>query len=884
MSNHTESTVTKIIHWWEANVLNHPWWLLVFFVTFTGWVGKYATDNLTVNTNTADMISTRLPFQQNRLKLEASFPQDVSTILVMVESDTPEQTAEVVNRISADLRQQKEFVKSVYVPDEGDFFQRNGMLFLGVKELEKIANQLANAQPFIGRLSTDNSLHGFFGILGQAVKASSDDELDLDLNPVFRKISDAMQAIMEGKPYQLSWQQLMMDNQSGLGYTKRFLIVSPVLNFQELLPGEKSISAVKLAAAHATTGDLADVQVRLTGEVVLEHEEMESVAESTTIAGFASLFLVCATLWFAYRSFKLMFATFFSLSLGLVLSMGFATASIGHLNLISIAFAVLFIGMGDAYSSHFCLRYRELVMRGESQRDALRGTLTSTGTSLILCTFTAAIGLYAFIPTNYVGVSELGIIAGTSMFIALLTTFTVLPALMKIMPIRPPRKQKNAIVKPGFWASNWPLRYARPIRWATLFLTLGSLVLVTHVTVDFNPINLRDQNTESVKTFKYLLQYKDTSPMTLTALASSPEEALEKKGRFEKSPTVDKVTTLFDFIPQDQDAKLAIIEDLALVLGPQLSTFPATAKTGADMESLEELQARVMEQLSKSEGGNADLLELSEILDLFMEYLDRLPEPERLAQLNKLQISLLGTLPGTMEKLKLGLQAEAIRLENLPPELKDRWLSKDGVYRVQIAPVKDLNDLENLREFIRAAQNIDPNVTDLPVTYLESMNEVVNAFAEAFGIALAAITLLLLAIQRNIKDTLLVLLPLLLASLFTAASTVVFNVPFNFANIIALPLLFGLGVDSGIHMAHRLHYLDSTEENLLGTSEAQGVFYGALTTIFSFSSLAFTAHQGTASMGVLLSVGLLMTLICALVVLPAFSVLHLRHRTRLNRH
>ena len=141
-----------------------------------------------------------------------------------------------------------------------------------------------------------------------------------------------------------------------------------------------------------------------------------------------------------------------------------------------------------------------------------------------------------------------------------------------------------------------------------------------------------------------------------------------------------------------------------------------------------------------------------------------------------------------------------------------------------------------------------------------------------------AISLLLLVILRNVKDTLLVLLPLLLAAVFTAASTVVFNVPFNFANIIALPLLFGLGVDSGIHMVHRLHYLDSAEENLLGTSESQGVFYGALTTIFSFSSLAFTSHEGTASMGILLSIGLFMTLICALVVLPAFSVLHIRRR------
>ena len=878
MSRTTDSLIVKTIHWWEQNILNRPWLLIVSFVVASVFVGKYTMDNLTVNTNTADMISTDLPFQQNRLKLEKAFPQDVDTVLLLVESNSPEQTSAVVKRISEALRQKKDVVKSVYVPDEGEFFDRNGMLYLGQKELENISKQLANAQPFIGKLSKDNSLHGLFEVLGLAIKNSGDDDMELDINPVFRKISQALDAVREGKPFQLSWQQLMIDQHSGLGTTKRFIILTPILDFSELLPAEKSITAIQNAIAEAKSGEFANVQVNLTGEVILEYEEMDGITKSTTIAGIASFILVCVTLWIAYRSFKLMLATFISLGMGLVLSMGFATVSIGHLNLISIAFAVLFIGMGDAFSSHFCLRYRELIMRGESQRDALLDTLTSTGSALILCAFTAAIGLYAFIPTHYNGVSELGIIAGTSMFIALLTTFTVLPALMKIMPIKRPRTRNNAIQKSSFLLTNWPLLYARPIRWITFLLTLCAVGLLTRVSVDFNPINLRDQTTESVKTFKYLLQDEDTSPMTLSALATTEQEVMDKKSRFQKLPTVEKVTTLFDLIPEDQDAKLGIIEELSLLLGPQLGNFPPIAQGGAKLESLEELQASILVQISKAEGGNADLLELSESLDNFLDYLDSLPEAARQPLLDKLQQVLLNGLPETMNKLKLSLEAEPITLDSLPPELKARWLSQDGLYRIQISPKRDLNVLENLRAFILEAQNVDPNVTDLPVTYLESMNEVVESFVQAFSIALVAITILLLVILRSVKDTLLVLLPLLLASVFTAAATVVLYVPFNFANIIALPLLFGLGVDSGIHMVHRLRYLDSTEENLLGTSEAQGVFYGALTTIFSFSSLAFTSHQGTASMGILLSIGLLMTLICALIVLPAFSVWQIRRR------
>lgn len=864
----------RSIYWWEASILSRPWLVLLLTLLACGYVGKYTLDNLTVNTNTADMLSIKLPFQQNRLRLEKAFAQDVSTVMLLVEGQTPEQTTEAVKRIGVGLRERKDTIKSVYIPDEGHFFEHNGMLYLSLPELESLSQKLTKAQPFIGRLSQDNTLRGLLGILGQAIEAK-DDDLALDLNPVLNRLREAMNAVHDGRPYQLSWQQLMLDQQSGLGVTKRFIFVTPILNFQELLPAEKSISAINAVTAAALKEELAQTRVRMTGEVVLEHEEMQTIGEGTATASIASLFLVCLTLWIAYRSFRLMFATFLTLTVGLVFSLGFATAAIGHLNLISIAFAVLFIGMGDAFSSHFCLRYRELVLRGESQRDAMRDTLTSTGSALILCAVTAAIGLYSFIPTNYIGVSELGVIAGTSMFIALITTFTVLPAIMKILPFKISRKH----TEPRWQASllsNWPLRYARPIRWITVFSALGAAALLTQVTVDFNPINLRDPNTESVKTFQYLLQSQDTSPMTVASLASSESETRDKQARFEQLSTVDKVVSLINFIPSEQEEKLALIEELNLILGTRLSHFPSPAQGEASLAALEKFRGILATRLTQGE--NENMHATLDALDALIEDLNETPAEARQAKLDRLQASVLGALPATIETLKNSLEASPITLKSLPADLVERWLSKDGLYRIQVFPKKDLNDLENLREFIRAAQKVDANVTDLPVTYLESMNEVVKAFVEAFSIAMGATTLILLLLLRSIKDTLLVLLPLLLASLFTAAGTVVFNVPFNFANIIALPLLFGLGVDSGIHMAHRLHYLRSQEENLLGTSEAQGVFYGALTTIFSFSSLAFTSHRGTASMGILLALGLLMTLVCALIVLPAFSALKLKHR------
>lgn len=876
--------VTRAIHWWEANFLRHPWLVILLFLIASGLTLSYTLEHLKVNTNTADMISTEVPFQKLRIELETAFPQDTNTITLLVEGPTPEATSEAVQRISAELRANSRHFTSVYVPDEGAFFAKNGLLYLDTSELENLTAHLANAQPFIGHIAEDNTLGGLLDIVGEAIKANHDSTgPDLDMKPVLNKLRETIAAVDAGKPYQLSWQQLMMSNRaSGLGVTKRFIIATPVLHFEELLPAEQAVTALDQTVAEITKGKLAEVRVRKTGEVVLEHEEMQTISTGVSIASLASLALVCLTLWFAYRSLKLMFATFLSLTLGLIFSLGFATVAIGQLNLISIGFAVLFIGMGDAYSSHFCLRYRELVLRGHESQLALQETLVSTGSALILSAITAAIGLYAYIPTNYSGVAELGIIAGTSMFIALLTTFTVLPALMKIMPLKPPSRRKRARskhvpkAKPST-SANWPLRYARSIQVVTVILALGSVWLLRDIEVDFNPLNLRDPNTESVQTFKYLLESQDTSPMTLSSLAHSADEAKAIEERFKAMATADKVISLFDFVPDQQDEKLAVIADMNLVMGAQLSHFPPPPKTDAKLESLDNFQKIIRERLAAG-GEDRVLTPLNDTLTQFRVHLDAAGGATRQALLNTLQASLLNSLPTTIAMLRDSLDAAPITLESLPKDLVERWVSPSGLYKLQIFPKKDLNDLGNLREFILDAQKIDPNVTDLPVTYLESMNEVVTAFQQAFAIAFTATTLLLLLILRNIKDTLLVLLPLLLASLFTAAATVLLGIPLNFANIIALPLLFGLGVDSGIHMAHRLHYLQANDENLFSTSEAQGVIYGALTTIFSFSTLAFTNHQGTASMGELLAIGLLLTLVCALVVLPAFSTLRFRKR------
>jgi predicted RND superfamily exporter protein len=266
----------------------------------------------------------------------------------------------------------------------------------------------------------------------------------------------------------------------------------------------------------------------------------------------------------------------------------------------------------------------------------------------------------------------------------------------------------------------------------------------------------------------------------------------------------------------------------------------------------------------------------NELQGFLTEYDARL-QPYRHVLIDKAQTALLGTLPQVMNEMLGSFDASDITLEEIPKDIKDRWLSKEGWYRIQIFPKQDLNDLDNLEHFITEVQAVEPDTTDLPILYWESMKAVIGAFEEAITIALVTIALVLFSIRRNITDTLLIMTPLVLAGLFTMASTVLTHTPINFANIIALPLLLGFGVDNGIHMVEKLRHSVIEEQNMYQSSTARAMFYGALTTSSSFAGLAFSSHQGIASMGLVITMGIFWIMVSTFIILPVFSKLVIKN-------
>jgi uncharacterized protein len=499
-----------------------------------------------------------------------------------------------------------------------------------------------------------------------------------------------------------------------------------------------------------------------------------------------------------------------------------------------------------------------------------------------LCAGTTSIGLYAFIPTDYKGVSELGLLAGTSLFICLLITLVALPALLKVLPAPSTfpqvKENRSGFVSLSEKLAACPLHYAKPIAIVTFVLAVISIVLTFHVKTDFNPINLRDPNTESVIAFKNLMKDKETTPLTLTVLAKDENSAKAMEQKLSTLASVDKTVSLFDFQPTDQDEKLALMEEMSLMLGGQMQNFPALKTDPDPVPGINRLIKAINALLpQKTDAHERTALTdfKKELQDILLE-LDTRQQPSRGLFIEKVQTTLLGTLPILMNELSTSFNARKVTLADLPADIKDKWLSKDGLYRIQIFPKKDLNDLNNLEGFITEVQSVAPETTDLPIMYWESMKEVISAFQQAIAIALVTIALLLFVIRRNIADTALVMTPLILAGLFTMASTVITNTPINFANIIALPLLLGLGVDNGIHMVEKLHHSLSEEQNIYQSSTARAMFYGALTTASSFAGLAFSPHEGIASMGLIITMGIFWIMVCTFIILPALSKLVLK--------
>ena len=870
-----QSRTNRFFARWVSGSYHYATAILIGSLLVAVVCGVYTSRNLGMNTDTTDMLSEHLPFRANYIQYKKTFPQDqgMDTLVVVIEAPTPEQAHSATKQLAERLKEDTTNIKDIYLPSGDIFFERNGLLYESLPELERITDRLAAAQPLIAEIVGDPSLHNFTSVLTAAVEELNKGR-SLDLAPVLGGVSATLDARISSTPRALSWQGLFRGEPQKDSY-RELMTVQPKLDYTQISAAEQSITALR-----KTAGDLSlkedGIRLRVTGDVALADEELKSAMTGTELAGLLALVLVTGVLYLALKAAGQIIGVLLSLIMGLLLTAAFAAATVGHLNIISVAFAVLYVGLGVDYAIHFLLRYRELLEEGRDPIEALKATGGGTGYSLFLCAITTSIGFYAFMPTSYSGVAELGLIAGTGMMVSLLVTLTLMPALQRYMPIRPSIAAGVSAEASLGRLLEHPLRWRKMVYAVTLVALAASLAAIPSIKFDYNLLNLQDQRGEAVQTFRELLKDSTNSPWHAVALTGSEEELRQLVKRLSTRPEVSRVVTILDFVPDDQEDKITMIEELALTLGPLTNaSSPKNAKQytleqkRASMDGLRGALDRLIEK-NPNHPGQESARNLRASLVTILKRVDESGIEERGQLIDAIEKDLLSLLPRSMQSLSTSIEASEFNQEQLPESLRTRWLSQTGQYQIAIYPAENINDNQALRRFVRAVQEEAPQSTGAPIISLEAGEAVVDAFIMAFSLALAGIAVILLFMLRSIASTLLVLTPLLLAALFTGAVTVLMDVQFNFANIIALPLLLGVGIDSGLHMVQRSRgQVDGARhEDLMHSSTTRAIFYSALTTLVGFGSLAFSTHQGTASMGVLLTIGLALTLICVLVILP----------------
>lgn len=864
--NPNMSRSAKILEWLGHFIVRYAWLLVISTLLLSSLSLYYVKDHLGVNNNSAEMLSPDLPFQKDTKRFDTAFPQNADTIIFIVEAATPEETAIASKQLLNSLKNSSHYFESSYIPEDNAFFRQQALLYLSPEELEKLASNLTDAQPFIGYLTQNYSLTGLFTILTQALE-QQDSVISQSLPALLNSINQAIINTIRNQSYHVSWQTIL--NPSKLANkTRRIVIAKPKRDFHSMMPAAAAVKKAREITAQLSA-NMANLKIGITGDVVLQHEELESIGYGAVLSGIGSFILVFLILFRCFHSFKLLFATIITLLIGLSLTAGFAAIAIGHLNVISISFAALYIGLGVDFAIHVSLHYREGIAQKHSHFIAIKKALHSVGFSLFLCALTTSIAFFAFVPTDYKGVSELGLISGVSMFISLGLSLVFLPALLSLLNLKKAHAFENS--NQTSWIKTVPLRYKKTIRSISILLAIACLFAIPYITFDSNPVDMRNPNSPSVIAFKNLLKSTTDSPYALNALCKNIEETHSLVQKLKQLPTVSNTVTLTDLVPSDQEDKLFTIEDLNMILGPQLSQFDSTLAPSDTPKVLSEFQNTLSSVLKNNQSGiSAEILQaLSHSIGQYQAALQQSTDP---AQLNKrLDDSILGLLPHTISTLSQSLTAYEFNLDSLPDYIRNQWLSPTGIYRVMILPKQDLNIPANLKQFALDVQSVAPAAVGLPVGDLASGQAVVNAFKMAFSFSFALITILLLLILKSLYKTLLVLGPLILASLLTCSVNVLLGIPFNFANIIALPLLLGMGVDSGIHIMHCLHEQLEDNQHILQSSTARGVMFSSITTISSFISLALIPHFGIASMGITLAVGISFTLICTLIVLPAFS-------------
>ncbi len=846
---------------WVGWVVGHPRATLLGIAALVV-LALFAATRLSVDTDSSRMLDPGLDFQKRAHAVNAAFPELKNSLILVVRGPRRDPVEAAVAALAADLVTSPA-IQGVFAPSADPFFARTGLLYLEREALEARLIELSKSANLIAGLRVKPTLDGFLEAVGQAQTLAARADIGADaLDRLYAEAAATLAAAREGRPRGFAWSEAFSDTDgsgTGGGQTIRVVAVTPALDFAALNPARPAMRAVSAAVAGLPPEIAAEVEIGLTGDPVLRADELRSVTETIGLSLAASLLLVGLVLRLALGSFARMGLALAALTLTLVLTTGAAATTIGALNLVSVAFVVLMVGLGIDFAIHLMSHIAEDAQRLEPKR-AIVASAAGLGPALLLTAATTSVAFLVFATTDFIGMAQLGIIGGIGVLIAFFVAVTLIPAVMALRPglVTAPGHDRGAgapVLQPlRSWRDPGPVGAA-----LALLIGLGALAFVPQVRFDADPMALRDPGARSVEVYDWLAAEPDLAPLRLDLLTTDPETAARTAARLAELPQVGRSLWLGDLVPSDQDAKLDLIDlvwpslDFAVNGRPVRFDDPEDVSPGA--------AARKLAEKSRNAAAQALAAELSALA-------------EGRADQARAEAALFRYFPLLIDRLRAQLNVDRVGVADLPARLAGRYRSEAGLYRVEIAPSGIVTDPAALSRFTAAVHALAPEAAGPPEQITGAGQVILDAMLQASLLALGATALLaVLALRRGVAVAA-ILVPVALAGALTCAATVLLGQPFNYANVIVLPLLIGIGVDAGIHLALR----EDREGQVFATATPKAVVASALTTIGAFATLAISDHRGTASMGLLLAVAVTAAVAMAFALTPA--LLRLARRTR----
>jgi hopanoid biosynthesis associated RND transporter like protein HpnN len=859
------SVGTSLIGRIVAVSVRHPLIVLLAAIALAASAFVYLAHNFAMTAETSQLISPNLDWRRRGIEFDKAFPQLQNLTLVVVDGATPELADDGAARLAQALRQRPDLFHNVRQPDGGRFFERNGLLLLSPDDVEQVTDSLIKVQPLLSALAADPSLAGVMKMLNVILLGIKGGDAKLsDIEPKLTALSNTFEQAAAGKPAFFSWRTLVSGDAADLRHTRRFILVQPEMDYSQLEPGQRASDAIRATARSLGLDAAHGVTVRLTGQVPLSDEEFNSLADGADLVSITMVAALLGILWLAVRSARITIAIVLTTLIGLIMTAAIGLLAVGRFNLISVAFIPLFVGLGVDFSIQFSVRSLAERLVQPTLAATLVATGSAIGKALALSAMAIGVGFFAFLPTSYVGVAELGTIAGLGMIIAFGLTIILLPAFLTLLRV-PAAGMKEigfAMLAP---VDRLVHRQRRAVLVGAALAAVAACALLPLLRFDFNPLNLKSPKVESMMTLIDMQHDPDWSLQAINVLAPSLADAVPLARRLADLPEVSRVISLNTFVPPYQKEKMMLIGDAVDVVAPVLDVEAAEPATDEELQRRLGATAIALRQAATD---NPDPASAAAAARRLADMLDRLkaatPQVRAAAA-----AAVVTPLKIMLDQVRTELRARPISLESLPTELVADWTALDGRVRLMVLP-KDDHDNASLQRFAQAVQSVAPDATGWPISTAASGESIVHAFLQAGAYSFLAIVLLLAIVLRRVHDIVLTMLPVILSGLLTFGTCAALGLPLNFANIIALPLLFGVGVAFNIYFVLAWR---AGETAMLQSSLMRAVVFSAMTTATAFGALWLSSHPGTASMGRLLLISLAWELLVTVLFRPALLAL-----------